>query len=79
MEVSLKSASIIIERVYGFIPEDVEKIQTEGHKGPTAAAKLFLQIIVNLTEDGWFRGFLDALNEAGLVYAAIRNHVRYTF
>ncbi|XP_060093158.1 antiviral innate immune response receptor RIG-I [Heteronotia binoei] len=53
--------------------EDVEKIQTEGQKSPTAAARVFLQIIVNLTEDGWFRGFLDALSEAGYhgLYEAI--------
>lgn len=68
----------MIKPLYGFIPENVEKIQMEGQKGPTAAAKLFLQIIVTLTEDGWFRGFLDALDKAGLVYAAILNHVRCT-
>ncbi|KAL8203044.1 UNVERIFIED_CONTAM: hypothetical protein K2H54_036536 [Gekko kuhli] len=45
--------------------EDVEKIRVEGEKGPTAAAKLFLQIFVNLTEDGWFLEFLESLKEAG--------------
>ncbi|XP_015270024.1 PREDICTED: probable ATP-dependent RNA helicase DDX58 [Gekko japonicus] len=47
--------------------EDVEKIRVEGEKGPTAAAKLFLQIFVNLTEDGWFLEFLAALKEAGYI------------
>nr|XP_056704225.1 antiviral innate immune response receptor RIG-I [Euleptes europaea] len=54
--------------------EDVVKIQMEGQKnGPTAAASLFLQIILRLTEDGWFRGFLDALDRAGYkgLYKAI--------
>ncbi|XP_048358970.1 antiviral innate immune response receptor RIG-I [Sphaerodactylus townsendi] len=53
--------------------EDVEKIQSEGRTGPTAAAALFLRIILDLKEDGWFRGFLDALQEAGYsgLYKAI--------
>ncbi|XP_054843073.1 antiviral innate immune response receptor RIG-I [Eublepharis macularius] len=56
--------------------EDVEKIQKEGDKeGPTAAATLFLQSILDLKEDGWFRGFLDALHSAGYsgLYKAIQS------
>nr|XP_060618505.1 antiviral innate immune response receptor RIG-I [Anolis sagrei ordinatus] len=52
----------------------VEKIQ--GLKdNPTLAAEIFLQSIVKLTSDGWFRGFLNALNAAGYtgLHHAIEN------
>uniref|UniRef100_A0A8C8RFD0 RNA helicase n=1 Tax=Pelusios castaneus TaxID=367368 RepID=A0A8C8RFD0_9SAUR len=42
-----------------------EKIQTEEGKGVTAAAALFVDSILQLDSEGWFRGFLDALSEAG--------------
>ncbi|XP_063151061.1 antiviral innate immune response receptor RIG-I [Candoia aspera] len=44
--------------------ETVEKIQEQSNQ-PTMAAQLFLQSILELSLDGWFRGFLDALNAAG--------------
>ncbi|XP_048216839.1 antiviral innate immune response receptor RIG-I isoform X2 [Perognathus longimembris pacificus] len=34
-------------------------------KGPMEAASLFLQYLLELQEEGWFRGFLDALFQAG--------------
>ncbi|XP_039204556.1 antiviral innate immune response receptor RIG-I [Crotalus tigris] len=40
--------------------ETVEQIQEESNR-PTKAAELFLQSILQLNVDGWFRGFLDAL------------------
>ncbi|KAM3846620.1 antiviral innate immune response receptor RIG-I isoform 2-T2 [Vipera latastei] len=40
--------------------ETVERIQEESNQ-PTKAAELFLQSILQLNVDGWFRGFLDAL------------------
>uniref|UniRef100_A0A670ZGR7 RNA helicase n=1 Tax=Pseudonaja textilis TaxID=8673 RepID=A0A670ZGR7_PSETE len=43
-----------------FILEAVEQIQEQSNR-PTKAAELFLQSILQLKEDGWFRGFLDAL------------------
>lgn len=51
----------------GIVPEDVEKIAAEGQKGPTAAAVLFIKIIVECNTDGWFQGLLDALRESGLL------------
>ncbi|KAH0628367.1 hypothetical protein JD844_009437, partial [Phrynosoma platyrhinos] len=52
----------------------VEKIQELKDK-PTTAAELFLQSLVELTTEGWFRGFLDALNAAGYtgLHHAIEN------
>ncbi|KAJ7335401.1 hypothetical protein JRQ81_013342 [Phrynocephalus forsythii] len=44
--------------------EMVERIQVL-KETPTAAAKLFLQAILELESDGWFRGFLNALDAAG--------------
>ncbi|ETE68892.1 putative ATP-dependent RNA helicase DDX58 [Ophiophagus hannah] len=41
--------------------EAVEEIQEQSNR-PTKAAELFLQSILQLKVDGWFRGFLDALN-----------------
>ena len=46
--------------------DEVQHIQAEkNNKGPTEAASLFLQFLLELQEEGWFRGFLDALNQAG--------------
>ncbi|XP_053159976.1 antiviral innate immune response receptor RIG-I isoform X2 [Hemicordylus capensis] len=56
--------------------EAVERIQTTGEKkGPTVAAELFIDTITELMAEGWFRGFLDALREAGYtgLYEAIEN------
>ncbi|XP_070791608.1 antiviral innate immune response receptor RIG-I [Pituophis catenifer annectens] len=40
--------------------ETVEQIQEQSSR-PTKAAELFLQSLLQLNVDGWFRGFLDAL------------------
>lgn len=49
-----------------FRDDEVQHIQAEkNNKGPTEAASLFLQFLLELQEEGWFRGFLDALNQAG--------------
>ncbi|XP_039399366.1 antiviral innate immune response receptor RIG-I isoform X2 [Mauremys reevesii] len=51
-----------------------ERIQTEEQKkGLTAAAALFVDSILQLESEGWFRGFLDALNEAG--YTGLREAI----
>ncbi|XP_061487966.1 antiviral innate immune response receptor RIG-I [Rhineura floridana] len=54
--------------------EIVEKIQSL-KETPTTAAELFLQSVVKLTSEGWFRGFLDALVAAGYtgLHEAIEN------
>ncbi|XP_015744447.1 probable ATP-dependent RNA helicase DDX58 [Python bivittatus] len=54
--------------------ETVEKIQEQSDR-PTMAAEFFLQSVVELSTDGWFRGFLDALKAAGYsgLYQAIEN------
>ncbi|XP_065263043.1 antiviral innate immune response receptor RIG-I [Emys orbicularis] len=51
-----------------------ERIQIEEQKeGLTAAAALFVDAILQLESEGWFRGFLDALNEAG--YTGLREAI----
>lgn len=46
--------------------EQIQYIQAEkNNKGALEAASLFLKYLLQLQEDGWFRGFLDALSHAG--------------
>uniref|UniRef100_A0A6I8P6F3 RNA helicase n=1 Tax=Ornithorhynchus anatinus TaxID=9258 RepID=A0A6I8P6F3_ORNAN len=59
-----------------FSEATVEHIKVEfTNRGVTASAKLFLKYLLELTEDGWFRGFLDALYYAEYngLYEAIEN------
>ncbi|XP_065764503.1 antiviral innate immune response receptor RIG-I [Muntiacus reevesi] len=59
-----------------FKDDVVQHIQAEkNNKGPMEAASLFLQILLELQEEGWFRGFLDALHQAGYsgLYEAIES------
>ncbi|EHB15966.1 Putative ATP-dependent RNA helicase DDX58 [Heterocephalus glaber] len=54
--------------------DEVQYIQAEkNNKGPMEAASLFLKLLLELQVEGWFRGFLDALNHAGYsgLYEAI--------
>lgn len=46
--------------------DKMQHIQAEkNNRGPMEAASLFLESLLELQEEGWFRGFLDALNQAG--------------
>jgi ATP-dependent RNA helicase DDX58 len=46
--------------------DEIQYIQAErNNKGPKEAASVFLQFLLELQEEGWFRGFLDALGQAG--------------
>uniref|UniRef100_A0A452S4B7 Antiviral innate immune response receptor RIG-I n=1 Tax=Ursus americanus TaxID=9643 RepID=A0A452S4B7_URSAM len=57
-----------------FKDDEVQHIQAEkNNKGTTEAASLFLKFLLELQEEGWFRGFLDALGHAGYsgLYEAI--------
>ncbi|KAK7810633.1 hypothetical protein U0070_022969 [Myodes glareolus] len=56
--------------------EEVQFIQAEkNNKGPMEAASLFLQYLLQLQTEGWFRAFLDALYNAGYcgLYEAIES------
>ncbi|KAH0521657.1 putative ATP-dependent RNA helicase DDX58 [Microtus ochrogaster] len=56
--------------------EVVQFIQAEkNNKGPMEAASLFLQYLLQLQTEGWFRAFLDALYSAGYcgLYEAIES------
>uniref|UniRef100_U3ERF7 RNA helicase n=1 Tax=Micrurus fulvius TaxID=8637 RepID=U3ERF7_MICFL len=51
----------ILSYMKTWLPDEaVEQIQEQSNQ-PTKAAELFLQSILQLEVDGWFRGFLDAL------------------
>ncbi|XP_069332609.1 antiviral innate immune response receptor RIG-I isoform X1 [Eulemur rufifrons] len=59
-----------------FRDDEVQCIQAEkNNKGPMEAATLFLKFLLELQEEGWFQGFLDALSHAGYsgLYEAIEN------
>lgn len=46
--------------------DQLQYIQAEkNNKGAMEAASLFLRFLLELQEEGWFRGFLDALHQAG--------------
>lgn len=46
--------------------DEVQYIQAEkNNRGAMEAASLFLRFLLELQEEGWFRGFMDALNHAG--------------
>lgn len=46
--------------------DTVQYVQAEkNNKGTMEAASLFLRYLLELQEEGWFRGFLDALDQAG--------------
>ncbi|CAO2580414.1 Antiviral innate immune response receptor RIG-I [Lemmus lemmus] len=56
--------------------EEIQFIQAEkNNKGPMEAASLFLQYLLQLQTEGWFRAFLDALYNAGYcgLYEAIES------
>lgn len=56
--------------------DKMQHIQAEkSNRGPMEAASLFLEFLLELQEEGWFRGFLDALNQAGYsgLYEAIES------
>ncbi|KAM5300355.1 antiviral innate immune response receptor RIG-I [Ctenodactylus gundi] len=56
--------------------DEIESIHAErNNKGSTRAASLFLERLLELQEEGWFRGFLDALWHAGYsgLYEAIES------
>nr|XP_023421253.1 probable ATP-dependent RNA helicase DDX58 [Cavia porcellus] len=67
----------ILSYMTPWLPEnEVQSIQAEkNNKGPMEAASLFLRLLLELQVEGWFRGFLDALNHAGYsgLYEAIEN------
>ncbi|XP_019479625.1 PREDICTED: probable ATP-dependent RNA helicase DDX58 [Hipposideros armiger] len=59
-----------------FKEDELQCIQAEkNNKGAIEAASLFLKFLLELQEEGWFRGFLDALHHAGYsgLYEAIES------
>ncbi|XP_070598560.1 antiviral innate immune response receptor RIG-I isoform X1 [Erythrolamprus reginae] len=64
IEKTLNPAYILSYMKTWLSDETIEKIEEQRNR-PTLAAELFLQSILELKEDGWFRGFLDALRESG--------------
>nr|XP_006123152.1 probable ATP-dependent RNA helicase DDX58 isoform X1 [Pelodiscus sinensis] len=63
----------VVGNMKEWLPDDVsERIQIE-QKGLTAAAQFFVDSLLQLESEGWFRGFLDALHEAG--YTGLREAI----
>ncbi|XP_042638224.1 antiviral innate immune response receptor RIG-I [Orycteropus afer afer] len=59
-----------------FKEDEIQYIQAEkNNKGTMEAASLFLDYLLGLKEEGWFRGFLDALKQSGYtgLYEACEN------
>ncbi|NXO02199.1 DDX58 helicase, partial [Rhinopomastus cyanomelas] len=56
----------VLSNMTDWLPDAVkERIQKEEERGVTSAAALFLDAVLQLEEEGWLRGFLDALVAAG--------------
>ncbi|KAM4708598.1 antiviral innate immune response receptor RIG-I isoform 1-T2 [Discoglossus pictus] len=49
-----------------WLPEEaMEQIKAEEQKGPTSAASLFMEKLLEVDTEGWYTGFLDSLRAAG--------------
>ncbi|KAM8941351.1 antiviral innate immune response receptor RIG-I [Lycaon pictus] len=73
---TLDPAYILSYMAPWFKDDEVQYIQAEkNNKGTMEAASLFLKCLLELQEEGWFRGFLDALGHAGYsgLYEAIES------
>ncbi|NXP86073.1 DDX58 helicase, partial [Passerina amoena] len=65
IERSLNPVYILSNMTEWLSDEVKERVRKEEEKGVTAAAALFLDAVLLLEEEGWLRGFLDALVAAG--------------
>ncbi|NXG52992.1 DDX58 helicase, partial [Psilopogon haemacephalus] len=65
IEKSLNPLYILSNMTVWLSDEVKERIRKEEEKGVTAAAAMFLDVILQLEEEGWLRGFMDALVAAG--------------
>ncbi|NXG80674.1 DDX58 helicase, partial [Baryphthengus martii] len=65
IEKSLNPVYILSNMTDWLSDEVKERIRKEEEKGVTAAAALFMDAILQLEEEGWLRGFLNALFAAG--------------
>ncbi|PKU47530.1 hypothetical protein llap_2172 [Limosa lapponica baueri] len=65
IEKSLNPVYILSNMTEWLSDEVKERIRKEEEKGVTAAAALFLDVILQLEAEGWFQGFIDALAAAG--------------
>ncbi|NXS56374.1 DDX58 helicase, partial [Brachypteracias leptosomus] len=65
IEKSLNPVYILSNMTDWLSDEVKERIRKEEEKGVTAAAALFMDVILGLEEERWLRGFLDALVAAG--------------
>ncbi|NXD85600.1 DDX58 helicase, partial [Halcyon senegalensis] len=65
IEKSLNPVYILGNMTDWLSDEVKERVRKEEEKGVTAAAALFMDAILQLEEEGWLRGFLDALVAAG--------------
>ncbi|NXJ99600.1 DDX58 helicase, partial [Corythaixoides concolor] len=65
IEKSLNPVYILSNMTDWLSDEVKERVRKEEEKGVTAAAALFLDVILQLETEGWLRGFVDSLVAAG--------------
>ncbi|XP_009898623.1 antiviral innate immune response receptor RIG-I [Dryobates pubescens] len=65
IEKSLNPVYILSNMTDWLSDEVKERVRKEEEKGVTAAAAMFLDVILELEEERWLRGFIDALVAAG--------------
>ncbi|XP_063996032.1 antiviral innate immune response receptor RIG-I isoform X4 [Pogoniulus pusillus] len=65
IEKSLNPVYVLSNMTDWLSDEVKERVRKEEEKGVTAAAAMFLDVILQLDEEGWLRGFMDALVAAG--------------
>ncbi|KAG8455056.1 hypothetical protein GDO86_001322, partial [Hymenochirus boettgeri] len=73
--VEIIKPSYLLGSLSTWIPLGVrEEIKAEEEKGPTRAARILIDKLLELEESGWYQGFLDVLNITGYtgLYAALQ-------
>ncbi|CAI9559596.1 unnamed protein product [Staurois parvus] len=56
--------SYVLQFIGTWMPESIEQIKAEEAKGPTAAAQLFIDKLLELDTEGWYQGLIDGLFSA---------------
>ncbi|XP_069818185.1 antiviral innate immune response receptor RIG-I isoform X2 [Dendropsophus ebraccatus] len=64
--VNILRPSYVLRNMSPWLSESaIEEIKAEEAKGPIAAAKMFMEKLLQLETEGWYQGFIDVLNSEG--------------
>lgn len=64
--VNILRPSYVLRNMSPWMSESaIERIIAEEAKGPTAAARMFMEKLLELEIEGWYQGFIDVLKTAG--------------